>query len=1158
MMCPWKRFMKIGTVKEKLSCHEIDMNNNQDFGKTHSKIIKEAIDFNGKKQTMAELKSVSEKRFPENIKQSQKRETCPKYLKLKNFENGTIFQDTLHLKAKKNLGCQSKICQGSIMNPKVYIRGPRTEPVPQDEILLQAIEFVNQYYSSFKEPQIENHLNRLETVAKEIECTGTYQLTKDELIYATKMAWRNAPRCIGRIQWSNLQVFDARDCKTTKEMFDHLCRHLNYSSNGGNIRSAITIFPQRTDGKHDFRVWNSQLVRYAGFQMPDGSILGDPASIEFTELCIHLGWKPQYSRFEILPLVLQANGQDPDLFEIPSDIIDEVPIEHPKYEWFKELGLRWYTLPAVANMLLEVGGIEFSACPFNGWYMGTEIGVRDFCDVQRYNVLEEVGRRLGLETHKLTSLWKDQAAIELNIAVLYSFQKHNVTIMDHHSAAESFMKHLENEYRLRGGCPADWVWLVPPMSGSITPVFHQEMLNYILSPFYYYQIDAWKTHVWQDENRKPKKKEFKFSVVAKSVLFASSLLKKTVAARTKVTILYATETGKSETFAKKLQELFSYAFNAKVLCMDDYNIRNLENETLLLVVTSTFGNGDCPGNGEKFKKAMFSYKELKNKLRYAVFGLGSSMYPQFCAFAHTVDQRLAQLGATQISITGEGDELSGQEEAFLNWAVQTFKAACELFKIRDRHNIHLPKCYTSTETWSAANYRLVNENQPYDHIKALNKLHSRSILPMKLKSRQNLQSLKSSRATLLVKLSYENSQEVRYMPGEHVGLFAGNHPELVMSIIRHLKDAPPGNQHIRLETRTEQDNFWTISEKIPPCSLTQALTYFLDITTPPTQLLLKKLSLLATEVTDKNRLEELSKNSDEYNQWKNHNFPNFLEVLEEFPSLHVPTTFVLTQLPPLKPRYYSISSSNDMVPGEVHLTVAVVNYTTRGGQGPLHHGVCSTWLNTLNINETVPCFIRSTNTFHLPENPSVPCVLIGPGTGISPFRGFWQQRLYDLEKKGIKAGSMILLFGCQQSGMDEIYADETKYMKNKGILKDVYTAYSRQPGQAKMYVQDILLKNLESEVCRILFEEEGHLYVCGNFDMAKDVVQTLKHLIAKRLRLNEEETENYFSELKNKLRYHEDIFGPAHRPQHSKNGYHSLVALSTPVYTVHHRTKIMK
>ncbi|OCT94240.1 hypothetical protein XELAEV_18011908mg [Xenopus laevis] len=101
MMCPWKRFMKIGTVKEKLSCHEIDMNNNQDFGKTHSKIIKEAIDFNGKKQTMAELKSVSEKRFPENIKQSQKRETCPKYLKLKNFENGTIFQDTLHLKAKK-------------------------------------------------------------------------------------------------------------------------------------------------------------------------------------------------------------------------------------------------------------------------------------------------------------------------------------------------------------------------------------------------------------------------------------------------------------------------------------------------------------------------------------------------------------------------------------------------------------------------------------------------------------------------------------------------------------------------------------------------------------------------------------------------------------------------------------------------------------------------------------------------------------------------------------------------------------------------------------------------------------------------------------------------------------------------------------------------
>ncbi|OCT91536.1 hypothetical protein XELAEV_18014593mg [Xenopus laevis] len=118
MMCPWKRFMKIGTVTEKVSSNEMDINNNlpKDFGKTHSKITKEAIDFNGTKQTMAEIESISENRFPEKIKQSQKRETCPKYLKLKNFENGSIFQDTLHLKAKK-VRMKMLKCEGFLHRP---------------------------------------------------------------------------------------------------------------------------------------------------------------------------------------------------------------------------------------------------------------------------------------------------------------------------------------------------------------------------------------------------------------------------------------------------------------------------------------------------------------------------------------------------------------------------------------------------------------------------------------------------------------------------------------------------------------------------------------------------------------------------------------------------------------------------------------------------------------------------------------------------------------------------------------------------------------------------------------------------------------------------------------------------------------------------------
>uniref|UniRef100_A0A493TQ16 Nitric oxide synthase n=1 Tax=Anas platyrhynchos platyrhynchos TaxID=8840 RepID=A0A493TQ16_ANAPP len=1126
MLCPWQFAFKPHAAKNR-SSKVTDINNNVEKDMKINGLVKDDAKLHDliKKQKEKLPIVTSAEKPPENgIKASNQISRCPRHVKVRNLENGSSFLDTLHLTAKEVINCRTKACQGALMTPKGLVRGTRDGPVPQAELLPQAIDFVKQYYSSFKESKIEEHLARLEAVTKEIETTGTYHLTQDELIFAAKQAWRNAPRCIGRIQWSNLQVFDARDCKTAKEMFEHICRHVQYATNNGNIRSAITIFPQRTDGKHDFRVWNSQLIRYAGYQMPDGSVLGDPASVEFTKLCIDLGWKPKYGRFDVVPLILQANGQDPEIFEFPPEIILEVPMEHPKYEWFKELDLKWYALPAVANMLLEVGGLEFTACPFNGWYMGTEIGVRDFCDVQRYNILKEVGRRMGLETNKLSSLWKDRAVVEINVAVLYSFQKQNVTIMDHHSAAESFMKYMQNEYRVRGGCPADWVWIVPPMSGSITPVFHQEMLNYVLTPFFYYQVDAWKTHIWHDESQRPMKREIKLSVLAKAVLFASSLMQKAMATRSKVTVIYATETGKSETLANNLCSLFSCAFNTKILCMDEYNISDLEKETLLLVVTSTFGNGDSPNNGKTLKNSLLTLKLLKKKIRYAVFGLGSTMYPEFCAFAHAIDQKLAQLGASQLIPIGEGDELNGQEEAFRSWAVSAFKTACDIFNIRGKNSIQLPKMYTSDEIWNPKKYRILHESQTMDLAKALTNIHGKDVIPMKLKFRQNLQSLKSSRVTILVKLSCETNQEVRYLPGEHIGIFPGNQPELVHGLISRVKDAPPADQTVRLETCTE-GGYWTSDKKIPACTLSQALTYLLDITTPPSQQLLKKISQLVTAEGDKQRLEVLCHNTEEYNKWKFYNSPNILEVLEEFPSAEVSTAFLLTQLPFLKPRYYSVSSSCDMTPREIHLTVAVVNYRTRDGQGPLHHGVCSTWLNKISLNEVVPCFVRSGNGFQLPKEPTKPCILIGPGTGIAPFRSFWQQRLYDLEKKGIKGGDMTLLFGCRQPDMDHIYREETEEMKRKGVLKEVFTAYSRQPGQAKVYVQDILQNKLEAKVCNLLHKEDGHLYVCGDVRMARDVAQTLKGILVKNLNLTEQQAEEYFFELKSQKRYHEDIFG---------------------------------
>lgn len=150
--------------------------------------------------------------------------------------------------------------------------------------------------------------------------------------------------------------------------------------------------------------------------------------------------------------------------------------------------LKWYAVPAVSSLLLDAGGIYFNCVPFNGWYMNTEIG-RDLTEPNRFDKLRVIAKVLGLDTSTNVSLWKDEVLVELNKAILYSFNKAGVTIVDHHTASESFVKHWENEMRIRGGTPGDWVWITPPISGHITPIFGMEMLNYIIKPYFEYQVE---------------------------------------------------------------------------------------------------------------------------------------------------------------------------------------------------------------------------------------------------------------------------------------------------------------------------------------------------------------------------------------------------------------------------------------------------------------------------------------------------------------------------------------------------------------------------------------------------------------------------------------------------------------------------------------------
>lgn len=340
----------------------------------------------------------------------------------------------------------------------------------------ETAEFLKQYKEELGLSD-EWYENRM----KEIQNDSDYCPTTEELTFGARVAWRNSNRCIGRLFWKTLYVFDERELQTEEEIYKALLRHINFATNDGKIRPTITVFKS-----NEVRIWNCQLIRYAGYETESG-VIGDPHSIEFTKVCQQLGWQGEGTGFDVLPLVIQIAENDPKIFDIPKECILEVPIRHPHYEKMTDLNLKWYAVPIVSNMKLSCGGIEFHAAPFNGWYMGTEIGARNFADVDRYNLLPKVAEIIGLDTTSNISLWKDRALVELNVAVLHSFKEAGVSIVDHHTAAQQFKIFEQQEEDNNRQVTGNWSWLIPPMSPAATHIFHKPIANIIKKPNYFYQ-----------------------------------------------------------------------------------------------------------------------------------------------------------------------------------------------------------------------------------------------------------------------------------------------------------------------------------------------------------------------------------------------------------------------------------------------------------------------------------------------------------------------------------------------------------------------------------------------------------------------------------------------------------------------------------------------
>lgn len=302
-----------------------------------------------------------------------------------------------------------------------------------------------------------------------------------------------------------------------------------------------------------------------------------------------------------------------------------------------------------------------------------------------------------------------------------------------------------------------------------------------------------------------------------------------------------------------------------------------------------------------------------------------------------------------------------------------------------------------------------------------------------------------------------DKSDAYYQPGDHLAIYPSNETNLVNDLIaRLLVDTNnTSNQQyvIRNNSGNNEEDKWNLDDRMPsPISLREALSRYLDVTTPPSQKFLELCADFACSKKEENILRQLSCDQETYETWKAKYYPNLLEVLNEFPSVRLPLELIFTQVPLMQPRFYSISSSplaNSTI--RIDLTVSLVQYQTAAGRQ--HFGVCSNFFNKVDLGQNVYGFIRHAPNFHLPKETNVPIIMVGPGTGIAPFRGFWQHLKMLATIKAPSAtsanGKMKLFFGCRSPSM-QLYKTEIEAAIKEGAISKYFVAFSRKQGEPKV------------------------------------------------------------------------------------------------------------
>lgn len=535
-----------------------------------------------------------------------------------------------------------------------------------------------------------------------------------------------------------------------------------------------------------------------------------------------------------------------------------------------------------------------------------------------------------------------------------------------------------------------------------------------------------------------------------------------------VTILYGSQTGNAESVAHDAAAAAkTHGLKPVVKSMDEIDSNALASLDALLVITSTYGEGEMPDNAQLLWDAISADTAPKlENLKFSVLALGDTSYDLFCQAGIDWDNRLAELGATRIYERADCDV--DFETPAQNWISAV---------IPHLAGSGATTAFIDTEA-SATEKSQYNRKNPF---------------PAKMQVNRIITDTSSSKETRHYEISMAGSN-LSYDAGDALCIIPTNCPELVADILKAIG--------------CKGDEVEPVNDEWIP--LGEALRTHFEIKLPSKE--------LVQEIANRSGDQELNGIlvSGDKEQLANYLWGrDTLDLLLQFPQAEFAAAEFIALLKPLQHRAYSISSSGKMYPESVHLTVASVRYDSFNRH---HKGVCSTFLADLvDDNTEVRCFFTPNKVFRVPEDNSLPMIMVGPGTGIAPFRAFLQERQYRQA-----SGKNWLFFGDRNAATDFIYREELEDMQKSGLLTRLDLAFSRDQ-EAKIYVQDRMLEN-GAELFAWL-EQGGYFFVCGDaYRMAKDVDKALHEVIAAHGKLTPEQAVDYVNQLKKDKRYVRDVY----------------------------------